>query len=38
MAYRHRTQILGNSARKLSQDEFLGAVRTAAAKPQTTTT
>lgn len=38
MAYRHRTQILGSAARKMTQDEFLGAVRTAAAKPQTTTT
>lgn len=37
MAYRHRTQILA-SARKMTQDEFLGAVRTAAAKPTTTET
>lgn len=32
MAFRHRTQIFGRSARKLAHDEFLSEIRTAAAK------
>jgi hypothetical protein len=31
MAFRHRTQIFGTAARKMSHDEFLGAIRSASA-------
>lgn len=34
MAFKHRTQIFGRPARKFAQDEFLSAIRTAAAKDQ----
>lgn len=34
MTHRHRTQIFGKRARAMSEDEILGLIREAAARPQ----